>query len=71
MLFAEIDTEDDGMVYLKEIVVHLRAFNEAIDDNLKVKMFLDELDTNGSVEVDFKQFCVSVSLSSCLCLTSS
>ena len=58
-LFEEIDKEDDGVVYLKEIVIHLRAVNEDINDNLKVKMFLDELDTNGSMEVDFKQFCVS------------
>ena len=71
VLFGEIDGEDDGLVYLKEIVVHLRAFNEEIDENLKVKMFLDELDTNGTIEVDFSQFCVSVSLSSCLFLTSS
>ena len=69
VLFGEIDGEDDGLVYLKEIVVHLRAFNEEIDENLKVKMFLDELDTNGTIEVDFSQFCVSVSLSSCLFLT--
>ena len=45
-------------MYLKEIVIHLRAFNEDIDDNLKVKVFLDELDTNGSVVVNIKQFMV-------------
>ena len=32
--------------------------NEDIDKNLKVKVFLDELDTNGTMEVDFKKFCV-------------
>ena len=59
-LFETIDKEDDGAVYLKEIVIHLRAVNEDINENLKVKMFLDELDTNGTMEVDFKQFCVSL-----------
>ena len=61
-LFETIDKEDDGAVYLKEIVIHLRAVNEDINENLKVKMFLDELDTNGTMEVDFKQFCVSLHL---------
>ena len=57
-LFAAIDKEDDGIVYLQDVVVHLRALNEDIDKNLKVKVFLDELDTNGTMEVDFKRFCV-------------
>ena len=58
-LFAAIDKEDDGIVYLQDVVVHLRALNEDIDKNLKVKVFLDELDTNGTMEVDFKRFCVN------------
>ena len=57
-VFAAIDKEDDGIVYLQDVVVHLRAMNEEIDKNLKVKVFLDELDTNGTMEVDFKKFCV-------------
>ena len=57
-LFAAIDKEDDGIIYLQDVVVHLRAMNEDIDKNLKVKVFLDELDTNGTMEVDFKKFCV-------------
>ena len=36
-LFQKIDLEDDGIVYLKEIVIYLRIMNEDIDDNLKVK----------------------------------
>jgi hypothetical protein len=35
-LFTKIDLEEDGLVYLKEIVVYLRAMNEDIDGNLKV-----------------------------------
>ena len=35
-LFQKIDLEDDGIVYLKEIVIYLRIMNEDIDDNLKV-----------------------------------
>ena len=63
-LFAAIDKEDDGIVYLQDVVVHLRALNEDIDKNLKVKVFLDELDTNGTMEVDFKRFCVNQKSSS-------
>ena len=35
-LFTKIDLEDDGLVYLREIVLYLRAMNEDIDSNLKV-----------------------------------
>ena len=35
-LFSKIDLEDDGIVYLKEIVIYLRAMNEDIDTNLEV-----------------------------------
>ena len=35
-LFTKIDLEDDGVVYLKEIVLYLRAMNEDIDSSLKV-----------------------------------
>merc|ERR1711936_1165076 len=56
-LFTKIDLEDDGIVYLKEIVVYLRAMNEDIDDNLKVKVLLDQYETNGEEELKFKHFC--------------
>ena len=35
-LFLKIDKEDDGAIYLNEIVLHLRALNEDIDKNLQV-----------------------------------
>ena len=35
-VFQKIDMEDDGIVYLKEIVIYLRIMNEDIDENLKV-----------------------------------
>ena len=35
-LFAKIDKEDDGAIYLSEIVLHMRAMNEDIDSNLEV-----------------------------------
>ena len=37
-LFTKIDLEDDGVVYLKEIVLYLRAMNEDIV-SLKVDDF--------------------------------
>ena len=37
-MFIKIDKEDDGAIYLKEIVLYLRAMNEDIDKNLEVKM---------------------------------
>merc|ERR1711976_1152294 len=56
-LFTNIDLEDDGIVYLKEIVIYLRAMNEDIDDNLEVKVLLDQYETNGEEELKFKHFC--------------
>ena len=38
-LFQKIDLEDDGIVYLREIVIYLRAMNEDIDVNLEVNFF--------------------------------
>ena len=35
-LFTKIDLEDDGVIYLKEIVLYLRAMNDDIDNNLRV-----------------------------------
>merc|ERR1712032_852464 len=56
-LFSKIDLEDDGIVYLKEIVIYLRAMNEDIDTNLEVKVLLDQYETNGEEELKFKHFC--------------
>lgn len=42
-LFRKIDLEDDGIIYLKEIVIYLRIMNEDIDDNLKVNEFVLEM----------------------------
>ena len=36
MLFEKIDQEDDGEVYLKEVVMFLRAVNVDIDANMEV-----------------------------------
>ena len=41
-LFEKIDQEDDGEVYLKEVVMFLRAVNEDIDSNLKVKILIEQ-----------------------------
>ena len=37
-LFEELDPEDDGAVYLKQVVVTLKALNQDIDANLQVIM---------------------------------
>ena len=39
-VFQKIDLEDDGIVYLKEIVIYLRIMNEDIDENLKVSCLM-------------------------------
>ena len=40
-MFIKIDKEDDGAIYLKEIVLYLRAMNEDIDKNLEVRINTD------------------------------
>ena len=45
-LFQKIDLEDDGIVYLKEIVIYLRIMNEDIDENLKVSCLMPSLHLN-------------------------
>ena len=35
-LFAELDKEEDGIVYTKNLIIQLRALNEDMDKNLKV-----------------------------------
>ena len=65
-LFAEMDEEEDGHVYVKQVVVTLKALNQDIDHNLKVvhmstrlcililnlqvKNILDELDNDEKTE---------------------
>ena len=36
-LFEKIDQEDDGEIYLKEVVMFLRAVNEEVDANMEVR----------------------------------
>ena len=38
-LFAEMDEEEDGHVYVKQVVVTLKALNQDIDHNLKVVQY--------------------------------
>ena len=39
-LFAELDKEEDGIVYTKNLIIQLRALNEDMDKNLKVYIVL-------------------------------
>ena len=39
-LFAEMDAEEDGAVYLSVVVMTLKALNKDIEANLQVKSFL-------------------------------
>ena len=41
-LFAELDKEEDGVVYTKNLIVQLRALNVDMDKNLKVNEKFDE-----------------------------
>ena len=41
-LFAEIDQEKDGEIYLKEVVLYLRAMNEHLE-SLEVKLFSENM----------------------------
>merc|ERR1711962_1685965 len=56
-LFEKIDQEADGEVYLRELVLFLRAVNEDIDKNEKVKLLLDNYDIKGENVLHFQQFC--------------
>ena len=38
--FVELDEEEDGFIYMKQIVVTLKALNQDIDHNLKVNQML-------------------------------
>ena len=37
-LFEKIDQEDDGEIYLREVVMFLRAVNEEVDANMEVRV---------------------------------
>ena len=37
-LFSELDAEDDGSIYLSNVVMTLKALNQDIDANLQVMM---------------------------------
>ena len=39
-LFTEMDVEEDGNVYIKQVVVTLKALNKDIDHNLKVPVYI-------------------------------
>ena len=51
-----MDEEEDGNIYLKQVVVTLKALNEDIEANLKVKLILDEMLDNGNTTINFKEF---------------
>ena len=61
-MFSELDTEEDGNVYLKEVIVTLKALNQDLDHNLRVRNFLDELDTDNKTVTleEFKELMVAL-----------
>jgi hypothetical protein len=64
-LFAELDKEEDGVVYTRQLILQLRVLNEDIDTNLVVKNLLDQYDTQSKKDmeqVDLPQFQVGIIL---------
>ena len=55
-LFAEMDVEEDEHVYVSKVVVTLKALNEDIDHNLKVKNILDEIESEQGESLNLDQF---------------
>ena len=51
-LFAELDKEEDGIVYTKNLIIQLRALNEDMDKNLKV--LLSNRFSKNHISIDFK-----------------
>merc|ERR1712227_293270 len=51
-----MDVEEDGNVYIKQVVVTLKALNKDIDHNLKVKNILDEIDSCEKTSVNLEEF---------------
>ena len=45
-----MDVEEDGCVYVKKVVVTLKALNQDIDHNLKANQIIDKR----KVKVDFR-----------------
>ena len=41
-LFSELDTEEDGNIYLKEVIVTLKALNHDLDHNLRVRLKISD-----------------------------
>ena len=41
-IFDKIDKEKDGVIYLRELVLYMRAMNEEIDRNLQVGPTLNQ-----------------------------
>ena len=51
-----MDDEEDGCVYVSKVVVTLKALNEDIDHNLKVKNILDEIESEDGESLTLEQF---------------
>ena len=60
-LFKEIDQEKDGEIYLKEVVLYLRALNQDME-SLEVKHLLDQYELKGMEVLDFSEFMFPQSL---------
>merc|ERR1711953_720208 len=54
-LFKEIDQEKDGEIYLKEVVLYLKALNQDME-TLEVKHQLDQYELRGMEVLDFSEF---------------
>ena len=56
-MFKEIDQEKDGEIYLKEVVLYLKALNQDME-TLEVKHQLDQYELRGMEVLDFSEFVV-------------
>ena len=56
-MFKEIDQEKDGEIYLKEVVLYLKALNQDME-TLEVKHLLDQYELRGMEVLDFSEFLV-------------
>ena len=56
-MFKEIDQEKDGEIYLKEVVLYLKALNQDME-TLELKHLLDQYDLRGMEVLDFSEFVV-------------
>ena len=39
-MFDQIDKEDDGLIYIKDVLFHLKALSKDLDQNKEVKIQL-------------------------------